>query len=64
MNIEPYTDMDIELTQKIDSLKACLEGMGPTLVAFSGGVDSSFLLAVASQVLHRRGGQVLQEEGK
>ena len=52
MNIEPDTDMDIELTQKIDSLKAYLERMGPTLVAFSGGVDSSFLLAVASQVLH------------
>lgn len=51
MNIEPYTDMDIELTQKIDSLKAYLERMGPTLVAFSGGVDSSFLLTVASQVL-------------
>ena len=51
MNIEPCTDMDIELTQKIDSLKAYLERMGPTLVAFSGGVDSSFLLAVASQVL-------------
>ena len=43
--------MDIELTQKVDSLKAYLEKMGPTLVAFSGGVDSSFLLAVASQVL-------------
>ena len=51
MNIEPYTDMDIEFTQKIDSLKAYLERMGPTLIAFSGGVDSSFLLAVASQVL-------------
>ena len=51
MNIEPYTDMDIELTQKIDTLKAYLERMGPTLVAFSGGVDSSFLLTVASQVL-------------
>ena len=49
MNIEP--DTDIELTQKIDSLKANLEKMGSTLVAFSGGVDSSFLLAVASQVL-------------
>ena len=51
MNTEPYTDMDIAFTQKIDSLQAYLEGMGPTLIAFSGGVDSSFLLAVASQVL-------------
>lgn len=51
MNIEPCTDMDIELAKKIESLKAYLERMGPTLIAFSGGVDSSFLLAVASQVL-------------
>ena len=52
VNIEPYTDRDVELSQKIDSLKVHLERMGPTLLAFSGGVDSSFLLAVASQVLH------------
>jgi len=52
VNIEPYTDMDTELAQKIGSLKVHLEKMGPTLLAFSGGVDSSFLLAVASQVLH------------
>ncbi len=37
---------------KVDYLKRTLSTMGPTLVAFSGGVDSSFLLAVAVQVLH------------
>ena len=51
MNIEPHTDMNFKLAQKINNLKAHLERMGPTLLAFSGGVDSSFLLAVASQVL-------------
>ncbi len=52
MNIEPYTGINSELTKKIDRLKVYLERMGPTLIAFSGGVDSSFLLAIASQVLH------------
>ena len=33
-------------------LKAILAQLGPTLVAFSGGVDSSFLLAMAAAVLH------------
>jgi uncharacterized protein len=40
--------------EKIRRLKAIIEQMGPTLVAFSGGVDSSFLLAVAAEVLHDR----------
>ncbi len=51
MNIEPHTDMDFNLAQKINNLEVRLERMGPTLLAFSGGVDSSFLLAVASRVL-------------
>lgn len=32
---------------KLDALRARLRQLGPTLVAFSGGVDSSFLLQVA-----------------
>ncbi len=39
------------IEEKIDHLKTIISRMGPTLVAFSGGVDSSFLLAVSSQVL-------------
>lgn len=39
------------LEEKLDCLKTILSRMGPTLVAFSGGVDSSFLLAVAAHVL-------------
>ncbi len=39
------------LAYKLDHLKRLLHEMGPTLIAFSGGVDSSFLLAVAAVVL-------------
>ncbi len=36
---------------KIDQLKANLKNMGSVAVAFSGGVDSTFLLSVAHEVL-------------
>ena len=39
------------LERKLDDLKRLLHEMGPTLIAFSGGVDSSFLLAIAADVL-------------
>ncbi|MBI3301073.1 MAG: ATP-dependent sacrificial sulfur transferase LarE [Deltaproteobacteria bacterium] len=41
----------ISVEDKLHRLKGILQQMGPTLVAFSGGVDSSFLLAVAAEVL-------------
>jgi uncharacterized protein len=37
--------------EKLHDLRTILNRLGPTLVAFSGGVDSSFLLAVAAEVL-------------
>lgn len=37
--------------KKLDELKKTLKGLGSVLVAFSGGVDSSFLLKVAKDVL-------------
>jgi uncharacterized protein len=37
--------------EKLRALRELLAGLGPSLVAFSGGVDSSFLLYVAHQVL-------------
>jgi uncharacterized protein len=40
-----------DLTTRYESLQALLRGMGRVLVAFSGGVDSSFLLAVATECL-------------
>ncbi|MFA5097716.1 MAG: ATP-dependent sacrificial sulfur transferase LarE [Candidatus Margulisiibacteriota bacterium] len=36
---------------KLLALKKTLKKMGPSLIAFSGGVDSSFLCAVAKEVL-------------
>lgn len=38
---------------KLGKLKRILEGLGGAVVAFSGGVDSSFLLKAASDVLPR-----------
>jgi len=46
----------VSVEEKLTRLKVFIKQMGPTLVAFSGGVDSSFLLAVAAEVLR---GQVI-----
>ena len=46
--------MTDELQKKLDSLKDYLTSLGSLAVGFSGGVDSSFLLAVAKEVLGDR----------
>lgn len=39
--------------EKLHALRSFIQDQGPMLVAFSGGVDSSFLLAVAKEVLQK-----------
>lgn len=41
----------VQLQKKLDNLKDLLKGFGKLAVAFSGGVDSTFLLKVAVDVL-------------
>ena len=43
-----------ELQAKLDSLEDHLRSLGSLAVGFSGGVDSSFLLAAAKEVLGDR----------
>jgi uncharacterized protein len=42
-----------DLNQKYDNLKELVSGMGRTLIAFSGGVDSTFLAKVAKETIGR-----------
>lgn len=43
--------MTNELNNKMKQLKSDLKGMGSLVIAFSGGVDSTFLLKVAYEIL-------------
>ncbi len=42
------------LAEKLQDLKGCIRGHGSGMIAFSGGVDSAFLLKVAHDVLGER----------
>ena len=52
--IETEKPLTCELEKKLDDLKTYLRNLGSLAVGFSGGVDSSFLLAVAKDVLGDR----------
>lgn len=43
--------LSIELQEKLNALKKYIRELGSLAVGFSGGVDSTFLLAVAHEVL-------------
>jgi len=42
------------MEKKLQCLKKQLKSMGSAIIAFSGGVDSTFLLSVAKDVLGDR----------
>ena len=44
-------EMNMELQDKFDRLKGYIKGLGSLAIGFSGGVDSTFLLCVAHEVL-------------
>ena len=46
-------EMTNELTQKLKSLRALLRSLESALIAFSGGVDSTFLAKVALESRHQ-----------
>ncbi len=43
--------LSAELQEKLDALRSYIKNLGSLAVGFSGGVDSTFMLAVAHEVL-------------
>jgi len=53
-----------QLERRYERLRSIIAGYGSILVAYSGGVDSSLLLAVAHDVMSRTGGALLAVLGR
>ena len=51
--VDPFDALDAEVRLRLDSCLRALEEMGRVMVAFSAGVDSTFLLALAVKALGR-----------
>lgn len=60
-NIESKIDLPIELSKKYDHLSHILTEMGSMVIGFSGGIDSTLLLRIATEIL---GEKVLAVIGK
>jgi pyridinium-3,5-biscarboxylic acid mononucleotide sulfurtransferase len=52
--MDDATNNQSTASHKLRELRALLKGIGPLLVAYSGGVDSTFLLAEAARILGDR----------
>ena len=48
------SELQVTLEEKLERLKGYLKDLGSIAVAFSGGVDSTFLLSVAHETLGDR----------
>jgi uncharacterized protein len=51
---QPTAALDADLEEKLEALRTLLHGLGRVIIAYSGGVDSAFLLKVAHAELGER----------
>ena len=49
--MKQFTEAEMERQKKLEKLKEYLKNLGSVVIAFSSGVDSTFLLKTAHEVL-------------